>query len=91
MDEIQGKKDITNAYLRLPSDLHTQAKEAAKKRGISLNQLVVDILSDHLLKVPVPLKAVEKDGIVIYELNIPPNYFTEGEIIEGKIIDEEND
>ncbi len=79
MDNIQSKKEITNAYLRLPSSLHAEAKKAAKKRGVSLNQLVIDILAEHLRKVPVPLNAVEKDGVFIYELNISPSYFAEEE------------
>lgn len=74
MNEEQSK-EITNAYLRLPSDLHAEAKQAAKERGISLNQLVVNILEEHMRKVPVPLNVVERGGTIVYEINVPPDYF----------------
>jgi len=80
MDEIQDKKEIVNAYLRLPADLHQQAKQAAKERGVSLNQLVINILEESLCKVPVPLGVVQDDGgEYVYVISVPPGYFYEGE------------
>jgi len=78
MDETHDKKKVTGAYVRLPTDLHQEAKRIAKQRGMSLNQLFTSILDDYLRRTPVPLSAVERDGEVIYEIDIPPGYFVEG-------------
>ena len=70
---------MTGVYLRWPESLHEKAKEVAKERGVSLNQLIVNIIKESLYKVPVPLNVIERDGTLMYEISIPPDYFYEGE------------
>lgn len=79
MYRSRKKEDDTGVYLRWPAELHQQVKKVAEKQGVSMNQLIIGILEEHLYKVPVPLRVVERDGVVIYEISIPPDYFYEEE------------
>ena len=68
----KGKPQIN---IRLSQDLHAAVKDAAKKQGISLNQHVVNILSEAVSSVSVPLKVTGGRGNARYELSVPPEWF----------------
>lgn len=70
--------------VRLSKELHSAVKESAKTQGISLNQFVVNVLSEAVSTVSVPLKAVGGVKGAKYIINIPPEMYFASPVICGQ-------
>ena len=77
----KGKPQIN---VRLSHDLHVAVKDAARTQGISLNQFVVNILSEAVSSVSVPLKAIGNVSNARYEISVPPEWFFISPILCGQ-------
>ena len=67
--------DKPQINIRLSQDLHAAVKGAAKTRGISLNRYVVEVLSEDIATISVPLRVVGTEENPSYEIRIPPEWY----------------